>query len=206
MKKTGWLLLAAALLVAALLGGGLCVMLYLHCVRSPHMEAIYTTKSEVVRLVCTVARETLYDGKPERPLQLPRGDVKSLYAWLQKRCETYTASRRTIRWGRLVDNKAGSFKDIWGRELVYRFPSERRHCMFDLYSMGPNGVDENGQGDDIASEQFTEFAYWSDLFTDGMIDSEWVRANLDQLQRDPGSGKIIGVPARGSTPSGPRAP
>jgi Type II secretion system (T2SS), protein G len=40
-------------------------------------------------------------------------------------------------------------QDPWGHPLVYRIPSDHNGCRFDLYSVGPNGIDDHGQGDDI---------------------------------------------------------
>jgi hypothetical protein len=36
--------------------------------------------------------------------------------------------------------------DPWGRRFVYRVSADRK---YQLYSLGPNGVDENGKGDDV---------------------------------------------------------
>ncbi|MFG0312748.1 MAG: type II secretion system major pseudopilin GspG [Phycisphaerales bacterium] len=43
-------------------------------------------------------------------------------------------------------------KDRWGNEWGYRQLSEREdESEYDLWSFGPNGEDENGEGDDITS-------------------------------------------------------
>lgn len=46
-----------------------------------------------------------------------------------------------------------SWVDPWGRPLIYRIQGEhsqsRTRKSYLLYSAGPNGVDEEGQGDDI---------------------------------------------------------
>lgn len=43
-------------------------------------------------------------------------------------------------------------KDQWGNEWSYRFPSVRGdESQYDLWSFGPNGEDEDGEGDDIVS-------------------------------------------------------
>ena len=39
--------------------------------------------------------------------------------------------------------------DPWGHPFVYRVGSSLK---YQLYSIGPNGVDENGKGDDISNE------------------------------------------------------
>lgn len=42
--------------------------------------------------------------------------------------------------------------DQWGNEWGYRFPSVREdETQYDLWSYGPNGEDEDGEGDDIVS-------------------------------------------------------
>jgi hypothetical protein len=40
-------------------------------------------------------------------------------------------------------------EDGWGRPLRYRCPGTVHRRRWDLYSVGPNGVDEQGQGDDL---------------------------------------------------------
>ncbi len=39
--------------------------------------------------------------------------------------------------------------DAWEAPLVYRSPGPVHRNGWDLYSVGPNGVDEQGKGDDI---------------------------------------------------------
>ncbi len=39
--------------------------------------------------------------------------------------------------------------DAWGNPVLYRFPGPVHRHGWDLWSVGPNGVDENGSGDDI---------------------------------------------------------
>lgn len=43
-------------------------------------------------------------------------------------------------------------KDPWGRPYVYKAPGIHNND-YDLYSMGTNGVDDNGAGDDIGNWQ-----------------------------------------------------
>jgi len=40
-------------------------------------------------------------------------------------------------------------RDAWGRPLIFRCPGPVHPRGFDLYSMGPNGIDDLGEGDDI---------------------------------------------------------
>ncbi|MEZ0229820.1 MAG: type II secretion system protein GspG, partial [Planctomycetota bacterium] len=39
--------------------------------------------------------------------------------------------------------------DAWGHPIDYRRPGRVHPRGWDLYSFGPNGVDEGGEGDDI---------------------------------------------------------
>jgi type II secretion system protein G len=41
-------------------------------------------------------------------------------------------------------------KDSWGKPFVYRVSVESNGESFLLYSVGPNGVDDGGSGDDIS--------------------------------------------------------
>ncbi|MEX2963218.1 type II secretion system protein GspG [Microbulbifer sp. TYP-18] len=44
--------------------------------------------------------------------------------------------------------------DQWGNPLIYRYPSKcgMNSKKFDLYSRGPNGIDECGIGDDVTKK------------------------------------------------------
>ncbi len=45
-----------------------------------------------------------------------------------------------------------SYTDMWGNELKYRYPSKPfadDKNLFDVWSAGPNGKDDGGEGDDI---------------------------------------------------------
>ena len=42
--------------------------------------------------------------------------------------------------------------DSWGSGFVYRFPSQRPNRDYDIYSIGPNKIDENGLGDDVSTD------------------------------------------------------
>jgi len=50
-------------------------------------------------------------------------------------------------------NKAGEILDAWNHPLVYRrIPTSKavtKEKPFELYSTGPNGIDERGGGDDV---------------------------------------------------------
>lgn len=40
-------------------------------------------------------------------------------------------------------------RDAWNRDFIFRVPGESVGRRYDLYSMGSNGVDDRGQGDDV---------------------------------------------------------
>ncbi|HZU96630.1 MAG TPA: type II secretion system protein GspG [Planctomycetota bacterium] len=50
--------------------------------------------------------------------------------------------------GGLCDER-GFVVDGWSRPFVYRCPGPIHRHGWDLYSVGPNGIDESGGGDDI---------------------------------------------------------
>jgi hypothetical protein len=93
----------------------------------------------------------------------------------------------------LTDRREQTFSDVWGNELVYRFPARCKMELFDLYSKGPNGVDDGGAGDDITCRPMAEIRRYACFFKDERVDLDWIRANLDRLENYPGTMKIIGV-------------
>jgi hypothetical protein len=44
-----------------------------------------------------------------------------------------------------------SIMDTWNQKILYKNPSQASICEYDLYSMGPNGVDDRGERDDIVT-------------------------------------------------------
>jgi general secretion pathway protein G len=52
---------------------------------------------------------------------------------------------RPTRWYQLFREVP---KDPWGKEYIYRSPGIKHPESYDLYSAGPNRIDDNGQGDD----------------------------------------------------------
>ena len=53
----------------------------------------------------------------------------------------------SVGWG--LRDVADCFYDAWGRPYRYRFPGSRDRGTFEVYSVGPNGCDEQGEGDDV---------------------------------------------------------
>lgn len=79
------------------------------------------------------------------------------------------------------DNGDIRLVDIWGNPLIYGCPPEDPKLMFRLYSMGENGVDENGAGDDIdVSVSYEEF---SDKFEDPGFDGNTYKKYRGQFTR-----------------------
>ena len=48
--------------------------------------------------------------------------------------------------------------DRWGHPLVYRCPG--KHGRFDLYSVGPDGIDHHGGRDDVSPEGVNDGFHW----------------------------------------------
>lgn len=46
-------------------------------------------------------------------------------------------------------------KDPWGMEYKYRLPAQKSKKAYDIWSVGANGVDDNGDGDDIGNWKST---------------------------------------------------
>ena len=49
------------------------------------------------------------------------------------------------------DLEGGSYLDSWGNPYVYINPGVNNPKFYDIYSFGPDGVDEQGKGDDITN-------------------------------------------------------
>ena len=130
------------------------------------------TRSEWTGTFLTrMAQEIMLEGtshyRPtDPPLSLPTGDVRALYRWCEKRGRLYGG---ISHWLPFADEKEGTFRDYWGHELVYRFPSARPEAVFDLYSVGPNGIDESGKGDDITCGRAADYAMYSDRISGNSI-------------------------------------
>jgi hypothetical protein len=51
--------------------------------------------------------------------------------------------------GREIKAEHGSTLDAWGRPALYRCPGPVHRSGWDVYSLGPDGKDDGGQGDDV---------------------------------------------------------
>jgi hypothetical protein len=90
--------------------------------------------------------------------QFPSGGVDALEEWLNERCEN-SVDTRTYVTKVFMDGTSAIVRtsedghlqliDAWGHSLVYKYPSGMPGHLFRLYSVGPNGIDEDGKGDDI---------------------------------------------------------
>jgi hypothetical protein len=69
-------------------------------------------------------------------------------------------------------HKKESF-DSWGQPMIYRWPSSSPDRAYDLYSAGANGMDERGEGDDVAvwnnRGYHRQYRSWSDLLVIGAM-------------------------------------
>lgn len=92
---------------------------------------------------------------------------------------------------------AGRLTDAWGHEYIYRCPAVRKGAMFDFYSMGPNGIDEYGEGDDVNCGAAADYETYKSAFWKEEIDLDYVRSQAGPLKRGPDN-RIIGIPVGSS--------
>jgi hypothetical protein len=86
--------------------------------------------------------------------KLPEGDVNALEAWIEELCKDPYAKgvvEGLIEEGMLKTSEDGHMHlvDHWGHSIVYRYPSGSPKYVFRLYSVGFNGIDDGGGGDDV---------------------------------------------------------
>jgi len=155
----------------------------------PSADEEMTTRETVLTLAVLACEKALFHDKS--PYSFPFGDTRSFYKWMAD-----PATRDKV-WDHIptewCDPGRQVFVDWRGNPLVYRFPSNCANAMFDLYSVGPNGVDEMGSGDDMMADLVTELGRWSNTFAGGVADVKWILANRGHLRRD-ATGSIIGAP------------
>lgn len=133
----------------------------------------------------------------------PSGDEYELFAQLMagsERSEDVFLSDRTSEkddrlpqelWVRKGD--AVLPVDPWGHRYRYRSPGRHLPDAFDLYSVGPNGTDEGGTGDDLANWRIRPWLQWtpvSPLRPGGSIAPDDVKLDRS-LQDEPCS---LGLP------------
>lgn len=71
---------------------------------------------------------------------------KNMDLWVKEHGRVPTAQEGL----RILGLKQNPVVDGWGRDLVYRPSNKSNGSSFLLYSVGPNGKDEDASGDDIA--------------------------------------------------------
>ncbi|MEW8070080.1 MAG: type II secretion system protein GspG [Candidatus Thiodiazotropha sp.] len=54
-------------------------------------------------------------------------------------------------WPKRLDHYRDVPRDAWLNHFIYIYPPIFGDKDFDLYSPGPNGIDEQGKGDDIVN-------------------------------------------------------
>ena len=79
--------------------------------------------------------------------------------------------------------------DTWGNRLKYSCPAKDVKLVFRLYSTGPNGIDENGGGDDIDGSR--TYKSLSGYFTDDSFDGNTYRKYRDHLKIIRRNGDIL---------------
>jgi len=60
--------------------------------------------------------------------------------------------KNIVGWNGPYINRAKVPIDRWGRPFLYRSPAAAKARPYELYSMGPNGLDDGGGGDDITAD------------------------------------------------------
>jgi len=88
---------------------------------------------------------------------LPRGDRRELEMWLEDKWNDPDNRpemkglflERRVAIMKVSDEGHVELRDTWGHLIIYQYPSEDARYMYRLYSVGPNGIDEGGGGDDI---------------------------------------------------------
>ena len=64
-------------------------------------------------------------------------------------------------------DQSGPMKDRWDHPVIYRLPSKQDD--FDLYSVGPNGVDNNGGLDDVSLAGVNDGFHWKATWPMGRL-------------------------------------
>jgi len=166
---------------AVLLAGGVLVCLcWLGQSRAlSHKDVV--TRVELYKCADIVSDAGIYGEERDGSAMLfPRGATSALCSWLRtKHPESYARLVVLQIWRQTGDDK---LHDLFGNELVYRFPSRRKEAMFDLYGVGRNGVDDEGEGDDILCGPLSDFAPHVPWVFKSDVDREWLLANYGRLR------------------------
>lgn len=85
------------------------------------------------------------DGSPDDPTGQTTLDVGTY----EDRDPNGPWTTTGIAWRRQLGHRCGPAWDAWGRTFLYRSPGPCHGGGWDVYSVGPNGIDERGAGDDL---------------------------------------------------------
>ena len=155
-------------------------------IRREPSEFMKKTLQRTAKMLCAQAANFSYDYEPAA-VRLPKGNTKALYAWVMQTLPGAGVQPGHV-FGTLVDRQGETLRDEWGHELVYRFPAKRPEAIFDLYSVGPNGVDESGglgdsfevpegqanpYGDDVTCVPAADWHLWVPAFDEGAVPREF---------------------------------
>ena len=112
------------------------------------------------------------------PLSFPIGEsTADLRQWMLDRGSDSRSVREETLW------KDGQLQDFWGRPVQYRFPSRRRELLLELYSCGPNGLDEGGLGDDVTGDNVLSFDRYREKFAKPEeANAEWLWRHYGHLE------------------------
>ena len=129
--------------------------------------------------------------------QLVEGDALALERWLARKYDELVSDEQFpidesrdlfTRWLARAEavvkrGSSGEFRleDVWGQRLVYRCPHPDPAYVCQLYSIGPNGIDEGGKGDDMEEAlSYKSISYW---FEDRNFDGNVYRKFRGQLTK-----------------------
>ena len=187
-------------IVLCLASGACCVWLLMTSCTDEAQERADTREAAFVRrdllfLGSFVMSKILFDEV--HPFAVPEGNVTSLEAWLEQQRASYRARgeahedafwallhvKRKLAWD--AESSAFRLVDRWGKRLVYLGPAEDPALVFTLYSVGKNGRDEHGKGDDVdASQPYARYrGHFEDPNFDGTLYREH-RGRLKLIRRD----------------------
>jgi hypothetical protein len=148
------------------------------CANDAEERALVATWTAITQLEMSIADAVLHR---DAVLEFPASGVENLYAWFDS-----PERRRSLGYveQHALDADRRVFRDRWGRALVYRFPAADKDRIYDLYSVGPNGIDEGGGGDDIRGSLLDTYQHYRARLSDGRVNREWLLENYGRLRYD----------------------
>jgi type II secretion system protein G len=102
-----------------------------------------TTKQGFTKARVSIIEEALYAF---------RSDVGRLPYTEEGLSALIAPPNERVNWHGLYTDRNRPLKDGWQRDFIYYYPSKIGGGDFDLYSLGPNGIDELGEGGDISNQ------------------------------------------------------